>query len=237
MRIALVNTVIVLGAVGLICPGCQSDRAHDVKFALQPGDLLFQDIDCGPLCDAIETVTRGVDGAQFSHVGIVSRIDTTEPMILEAVSAGVVETPLSSFLDRSHDAQGRPKVLVGRMTEPHDALIPDALDAARRFMGLPYDSVYVMEDSSFYCSELVYRAFRLANGEEPVFPLAPMTFRDPMTGETFGPWVDYYDELGVPIPEGEPGLNPGGISRSPDLRIVHAYGRPEGWRGRIHHGN
>ncbi|MCL4695244.1 MAG: hypothetical protein KJ060_22365 [Candidatus Hydrogenedentes bacterium] len=196
---------------------------------------MFQDIDCGPLCDAIETVTRGIDGAHFSHVGIVSTVDGTEPLILEAVSAGVVKTPLSTFLDRSHDAQGHPKVLVGRLDEPYAALIPDALDTARRFMGLPYDSVYVMEDSSFYCSELVYEAFRLANEGEPVFAVEPMTFRDPKTGETFGPWVDYYEELGVPIPEGEPGLNPGGISRSPDVRIVHAYGLPEGWRGRIRH--
>lgn len=237
MRRNYSRSLSLLWAVGLVCLGCQSDRSNEADFALQPGDLLFQDIDCGPLCDAIETVTRGVDGAQFSHVGIVSRIDTSEPMILEAVSAGVVETPLSSFLDRSHDAQGRPKVLVGRMTEPHDALIPDAIEVARRYMGLPYDSVYVMEDSSFYCSELVYEAFRLANEGEPIFPLAPMTFRDPRTGETFGPWVDYYEELAVPIPEGEPGLNPGGISRSPGLRIVHAYGRPEGWRGRIRRGN
>lgn len=237
MRRVLAKTLIILGMVGIVGPGCQTHRSHDGDFALQPGDLLFQDIDCGPLCDAIETVTRGIDGAHFSHVGIVSRVDGDEPLVLEAVSAGVVETPLSNFLDRSHDPKGHPKVLVGRVGDPNNALIPDALDTARRFMGLPYDSVYVMENSSFYCSELVYEAFRLANDRVPIFSLAPMTFRDPKTGETFGPWVDYYEELGVPIPEGELGLNPGGISRSPDLCIVHAYGRPEGWRGRIRHGN
>jgi len=44
-------------------------------------------------------------------------------------------------------------------------------------------------------------------------------------------WKTYFAELGVPVPEGKPGLNPGGISRSPVLRIVHAYGIPAGWKG------
>jgi hypothetical protein len=154
-------------------------------------------------------------------------------MIVEAVSAGVVETPLSKFLERSADGRGRPKVLVGRVDDAHQRLVPDAIDAASAFLGLPYDSIYVMDNSSFYCSELVYESFRLANGGEPVFDLAPMTFCDPESGQTFDPWKEYYEKLGVPIPEGEPGLNPGGISRSPAVRIVHAYGRPTGWKGRI----
>src|SRR5690606_33541630 len=56
------------------------------------------------------------------------------------------------------------------------------------------------------------------------------TFNDPDTGQPFPAWVEYYRDLGIPIPEGEPGLNPGGMSRSPHLDIVYAYGRPAGWR-------
>jgi len=222
-------------AVGLLLAvGCAtpSGRANG-EFVLRPGDLLFQDLDCGPLCNAIETVTQGIDGAHFSHVGMVSRVDGPEPLVIEAISAGVVETPLPEFLARSADRRGRPKVLVGRVDESLQRLIPDALESARTFLGRPYDSVYVIDDTSFYCSELVYEAFRQANGGSPVFPLAPMTFRDSRMGQTFGPWAAYYEELGVPIPEGEPGLNPGGISRSPAVRIVHAYGHPAGWRGRV----
>ena len=42
-------------------------------------------------------------------------------------------------------------------------------------------------------------------------------------------WVDYFRDLNAPVPEGEPGVNPGGISRSPKVAIVHSYGRPAGW--------
>ncbi|MHC4724324.1 MAG: hypothetical protein ACYS9V_08765 [Planctomycetota bacterium] len=41
-------------------------------FEPKEGDLLFQDLDCGPLCDAIEKVTTGYQGSNFSHVGILA---------------------------------------------------------------------------------------------------------------------------------------------------------------------
>ena len=38
------------------------------------GDIIFQDLDCGPPCDAIEAVTSGYNGAQLSHCGIITEI-------------------------------------------------------------------------------------------------------------------------------------------------------------------
>ena len=40
---------------------------NEALTTLKEGDLLFQDLNCGELCDAIETVTQGVDGKDFSH--------------------------------------------------------------------------------------------------------------------------------------------------------------------------
>ena len=40
-------------------------RPQEASFELKPGDLLFQDLDLGPLCDAIERVTEGYRGARF----------------------------------------------------------------------------------------------------------------------------------------------------------------------------
>jgi hypothetical protein len=51
-----------------------------------------------------------------------------------------------------------------------------------------------------------------------------MTFKDPDTGRTLPVWQEYFSVLGVSIPEGRPGINPGGISRSPALTIIHTYG-------------
>jgi len=49
---------------------CQP-KNQEVAFELKVGDLLFQDLDSSPLCDAIETVTPGFQGASLSHIGIV----------------------------------------------------------------------------------------------------------------------------------------------------------------------
>jgi len=199
------------------------------SFAPKPGDLLFQDLDGGPLCDAIEAVTEGVRGAKFSHVGIAARANDGQGIVIEAGGGGVKTTPLEQFLARSRDAKGRPKVLVGRLRPELAHLIPRALEEAAALLGKPYDKVFAVGNDSYYCSELVYEAFRRANGGRPAFELAPMTFKDPATGATMPTWVEYYRKLNAPIPEGQPGINPGGISRSPLLRIVHAYGRPTGW--------
>ena len=218
-------------AVMLLCAACASHLPGNAsQFRLRTGDLLFQDLDGSPLCDAIEKVTQGANGAKLSHVGMVMRVDGAGVTVVEAVSAGVRETPLSDFLARSHDANGRPKVIVGRLSPAYRRLIPGALREAKRFEGLPYDSRFAIGDDAFYCSELIYEVFRLANGGNPVFQLGPMTFKDPDTGKTFPAWTDYYAKLNAVIPEGEPGLNPGGLSRSSKVDIVYVYGAPDGWR-------
>ena len=47
------------------------NRSAQEDFQLQKGDFLFQDLDSSPLCDAIELVTPGYKGANFSHIGMV----------------------------------------------------------------------------------------------------------------------------------------------------------------------
>jgi hypothetical protein len=57
-----------------------------------------------------------------------------------------------------------------------------------------------------------------------------MTFVDPRTGGTFPIWQEYFAKLGVAIPEGKLGINPGEISRSKVIDIIYNYGIPDGWR-------
>jgi hypothetical protein len=224
---------LLLFAIGLSVFGCrQSVFEKDPNFALREGDLLFQDIDCGPLCDAIERVTTGHRRANFSHVGIVAEDGTDNFVVIEALSTGVEVTDLQAFLDRSFDAKGRPKVVVGRLKSAFRHLIPSALKEGFALKGKPYDKVFVISNDSYYCSELIYEIFLRANDNNPVFTLRPMTFKDPHTGTVLPAWEDYFSELGVSIPEGRPGINPGDISCSPVLTIVHAYGMPGGWEKR-----
>lgn len=203
--------------------------SHDSKFVLQSGDLLFQDSDCGPFCDAIEKVTFGIHGSKFSHVGLVVPNKTGDFIVLEAITTGVVETPLDTFFTRSYDADHHSKVVVGRLKKEHQHLIPKAITFAQTKRGATYDEAFDITNDKYYCSELLYESFKHANQGEPIFQLQPMTYIDPDTEHIFPVWETYFKELQIPVPEGQPGLNPGGMSKSTYIDIVHVYGKPQGY--------
>ena len=195
-------------------------------FKLKTGDLLFQDLDCGGLCDAIESVTTGYQGCDFSHVGIVKVQPDGKVEVLEAIGPNVHYTSLEKFLDRQLDANKKPKVAVGRLRKPYQHLIPAAFTAAESYLGKPYDDVFAIDNDAYYCSELVYFMFLKANNNQPLFPLAPMTYADPASQQTMPVWEAYFKNLETNVPQNEPGLNPGGISRSKHLKIYFPYGQP-----------
>jgi hypothetical protein len=184
------------------------------KIQLQDGDLIFQDMDCGPLCDAIEAVTEGYKGNNFSHMGMVyHRNDTI--FIIEAAGKAVRLNTLENF------SKNTGKVMfIGRVKKQYNSMIKPALQFSLKQMGVPYDEEYVYDNGSYYCSELIYDAFKSANKNKPFFELFPMTYIQPGTDEFFPAWVDYYSAIGKEIPEGLPGCNPGGMSMSDKIDII-----------------
>ncbi|MDO9552123.1 YiiX/YebB-like N1pC/P60 family cysteine hydrolase [Rhodonellum sp.] len=192
------------------------------KMDWQEGDILFQDGDCGDFCDAIRKVTQGYEDLDFSHNGLLMK-EKGEWFVLEAVSKGVSKTALKEFMGRQLDGNGNPKVVVGRLVPEFQPLIPAALIEAQALLGKPYDVVFDLENDTYYCSELIHFAFKKANGGKNVFTPKPMTFVDPDTGELFGIWNTYYAKMGISAPEGEMGLNPGGMSLEPVLEIIYAF--------------
>jgi len=219
-----IKVALLLISISLLFFGCRHNASEGSQgFVLQPGDLLFQDLDCIPLCDAIEKVTTGYQGANFSHVGIAAKNVRGDFVVIEAVSSGVEITPLQTFLERSFDAQHQPKVVVGRLKKPYRHLIPSALEQAFALKGKSYDKVFAINNDAYYCSELIYEVFLQANKNNPVFNLQPMTFKEPNTDETLVAWKEYFSQLDIPVPESQPGINPGGISCSPVLTIIDPY--------------
>lgn len=217
----MIGLVFLLG-VGL---SCDEQRVHERSNtdtlgsvrelpALEPGDLLFQDLDCGPLCNAIEAVTDGAHGKDFSHVGIAAELPDGL-RIVEAIGNDVHVTTEEEFFARSEN------VFVGRLND--GKMAHKAASEAEHFIGVPYDDAFLPGAEKLYCSELVALAYERANNGAPVFATPNMTFKDPTTNTFFPAWVTYYAELGMEIPEGKPGCNPGQLSREPSVTIV--------WRG------
>ncbi len=187
---------------------------------VQEGDLLFQKAECGPLCDAIEEVTVGYHNLKFSHIGLVFKKAETF-FIIEAISKGVSITPLSEFLHRSQDSLGHPLIAIGRLKPAYHSLIKPAITFALEYLGKPYNVSFNFNSDTYYCSQLIYLAFLKANLGLPFFNLQPMTFKSPKTHDFYPVWKDYFQSLNLPIPEGDSGINPGGISLSPKLDIIY----------------
>ncbi|WP_299521613.1 YiiX/YebB-like N1pC/P60 family cysteine hydrolase [Winogradskyella sp.] len=204
----------------LVIIGCLFLSCNQKNQTLQEGDLLFQDLDCGDLCDAIETVTIGVNGKDFSHCGMVIKINDTLKVI-EAIGEQVQVNTITTFLARSGDTEVLKNTTVARVKPKYKGLIPKATSYAIKQTGQPYDHEFILDNGSWYCSELLYEAFKQANNQEDFFELAPMTYKDPRTKSFFPAWVSYYNNLNKDIPEGKLGLNPGSISRSNNIDILH----------------
>jgi len=190
------------------------------------GDLLFQDLDCGDLCDAIEKVTKGNKTYNISHVGIVvTRNDSI--FIEEALGEKVRLTSPSAFLQRSVTSSGTPKIIASRTKPAYTGSAGRAAKEALKYLNTPYDDSFEPGDSKLYCSELVYYSFKTANYSREFFPLHNMTFHDPETGATFPVWTEYFEKLHLPVPEGKTGCNPADYSVSDKLDIYFSFAGQE----------
>ena len=203
------------------------------EFSLQIGDILFQDLDSSPLCDAIEKVTPGYNDYNFSHIGIVVELGDpncinsdyiyeNDIKILEAIPEKVKTTRLDSFLNRSFDSDSMPKVVVGRLKKQYHFLIEDAVSFLKSKIGVKYDHYFIEKNNQYYCSELIHEAF----SKDSIFFQKPMTFIEPETEKIMDIWDEYYKNLNFEVPQGKIGINPGIMSISQNIEIIHHYGIP-----------
>jgi hypothetical protein len=199
---------------------CSAKRAGLDDFrALQTGDLVFLDLDCGDICDAIESVTLeqfSVNGPRLSHVGIVERIEN-EIFVLESwPPKGVQSTPLKDFLARVSGGLNQPSgVYLGKLRPEARSAGQSAIVRIRNQIGKPYDDRFVWTPKSFYCSELVTFGFasegsRVLGQFDPLFMPRPMYFGESRS-KALKTWEDYYQKMKEDVPHGELGVSPLGI--------------------------
>ena len=202
MKYLLISLLLFIGLSG-----------YSQNVMLRNGDLIFQSVDCGPLCDAINQVTEGYKGLDFNHMGMVVIKENTV-FVLEASGKAVKLTPYKSFVEKTDLP-----MYVGRLKNRFQKLIPKAISFGLKQLGKPYDNAYLYDNGKYYCSELIYDCFLEAKGA-PVFSLFPMTYKSPSSNDYFEVWEAYFNNLNMEVPEGKLGCNPGGISRSKKIKIL-----------------
>lgn len=225
-----------------IFSSCVAEK--EKEFQLQVGDFLFQDLDSSPLCEAIESVTPGYNNGNFSHVGIIIKggdpilqnVDSKfeekyfynlqqDYRVLEAIPAEVTTTRIDSFLNNSLDSLSNPKVIVGRLKVEYRYLIKDAIRFLNGKIGVKYDDEFLLNNEKYYCSELIYEAFK----KEDIFELAPMNFMK-KENKIMPIWQNYYDKLNMKVPQGELGINPGLMSISNKIDIIYDFTKTKNFK-------
>jgi hypothetical protein len=196
-------------------------KADDFK--LQSGDLIFQESCSGDMGNAIKDVTTSIDQYHFTHVGMVYIDERGSVFVIEATHPKVAVTPLHKYLYPEDGKGCFPVSVVGRLKDEYQRCIPKAIEEGFMLVGKEYDDGFVMGNDKYYCSEFIYEILLRANNNVPVFPLNIMTFKSPDSDEITKGWKEYFRKLNLPVPEGELGINPGAMSRSDVIDIIHYY--------------
>lgn len=189
---------------------CQHSLLTSENFTvndLKSCDLLFH---AAPQSNAITEVTQGVNKERIDHVAIFFKRNGKK-CVIEAIDSGVVITPLEKFLER------KGKVIAGRVNGYVNK--KRTIRTALSYLGRPYDHLYMRDNDAIYCSELVELSFVDKQGKR-IFQPIPMSFHDE-NGEIISYWKEFYSAHGMQVPEGEPGSNPGDLSRKKNVIIKY----------------
>ncbi|WP_053990733.1 YiiX/YebB-like N1pC/P60 family cysteine hydrolase [Mangrovimonas sp. TPBH4] len=184
---------------------------------LQTGDVLFRESAESSLSQAIDAVTQTDKATHFSHMGLVEVVGDSIFVLHADTEGGSCKISLREFIYPPSDSLPQERTVIAYRLKPdYQKAIPDAINTAKTMLGKPYNFSYVMNDSSYYCSGFVYRAF----AKDSIFKLNPMTFKDPDTGNFNPSWIAFYKELGMEVPEGQLGCNPNGMAASEKLMLL-----------------
>lgn len=187
-------------------------RQQEMNQSIVTGDLVFIGNSSSDLSGAIDAVTKTSQNTSFSHMGLIVVEDHSTKVIHSNSYKGVCIESLDSF--RLNSATSRDSLYIFRIDK--EINWERVLTKADGVIGDSYNRTYVMEDEGFYCSELIYYLLE----QDSVFKLNPMTFLNPETDQYHQTWVDYYEKLGLEIPQGKLGCNPNGMANNPLLQLI-----------------
>lgn len=193
------------------------------KDCLRNGDLVFVGLplgyqaETGTVDEAIAAATGQEGVLNLIHVAI-AEVDADSIWIIDATIAhGVDRHPLEVFLKDFTLPDGSYPEFIIKRVKGVDA--DAAVANAKTFCGRGYDMYFQPENEELYCSELVQRSFLDAVGNQ-VFESEPMNFCAP--DGTMPPYWDWlFGQLGMEIPQGQPGTNPQRMAQAHVLTDVH----------------
>ena len=117
-------------------------------------------------------------------------------------------------------AQGRFGKFTVYMLKPGYAnSIPKFIDELNKYSGIPYDFRYEMGDDAIYCSELVYKAYKIATGME----IGKLVKLEELDWQPFADVISDYEGGSPPLKRVM--ITPKHLSEAQQLEKVYAFGQ------------
>ena len=199
---ALLATLLLL-LVATSASAAPREAVHD-GLTFRTGDVVLQSIG-----GRLGSIIQGVTQSPLDHCGMIVVDARHRIRVIEAVGP-VREIGLDGWIARGRGG----KIALYRPTEAMAARIDEAIAAARRFLGRPYDIQYELDDAKIYCSELVWKAWKAAGFE--------LSAPEELRVMNWVPWTAHILSLtGGELPLDRPIVSPVALTRSPLLRLVH----------------
>lgn len=212
-------------AMLLMLGACKHNTPAIDETQIQTGDLLFvalpldYSLDEADSMDAAIAASTGDSGeVNFIHVAILEVEGDSTWVIDATIKHGVDRYPLDTFLcDFTLLDGSKPRIDIMRLKDNSEAA--RFVEQAKRFCGRKYDFVFDTTETDLYCSELVRDSYVTAAGDT-LFAQYPMNWKS-ADGTYPEYWVQIFDFLGCPIPQGLPGTNPNAMIKDPKLTFIH----------------
>lgn len=179
---------------------------------IKNGDLLFVETNNINLSGAIGRVTKKDNKISFDHIALVEIVNNNKFVLESTIANGSSKTLLSNFL-KNNSGQ---RIVQYRLKKEFKNSILPAISRANSMIGKPYNTAYILNENSYYCSDYIQRSF----SNDSIFELQPMTFINPETGKIDNYWLEFYNKLNLDVPEGELGCNPNGLAQSHKLQKI-----------------
>jgi len=178
----------------------------------QVGDIIFTTYRPCRVCLVIEDESD----SPYSHLGIIVKVTSSE--VLVADSLGIVKTSSANeFIEKSAYAtlfRIKEKFLNMTKKDFSLALFQSYED---EFQGLKYDRYFQWDNYDEEGNELLYCSEFVAKLMNPflknTIATKPMNYT-----KNYDFWIKYFRD--VPIPQGQPGINPGYLSKQKQLKFI-----------------
>jgi uncharacterized protein YycO len=157
----------------------------------------------------ISKLSVGYAGDSYYHCGLY----IGDNRMIESICGGKV---VISSIDSYNNS---PKLVC--RTSCDSEFIDDVIRFAHTFVGFEYNFLFLpKQKNKLYCSELIHRAFDMANGKI-FFAPQKLNYISPDETEISNYWKDLYGQYGYEVPHGEEGSHPNNLSL--DAKFVFRF--------------